>query len=62
MDAKRTGRPINETHICRCCQIEFKTAKKKCTHESNMRNRKAKTETTSSIGGGEKLGKRMKDF
>jgi hypothetical protein len=62
MEAKRKGRPINGTHVCKCCQIEFQTAKEKCTHESNMRNRKAKTETTSSIGGGEKLGKRMKDF
>lgn len=37
METKRKGRPTNGTHVCKCCQIEFQTAKEKCTHESNKR-------------------------
>jgi hypothetical protein len=60
MRTNKKGRPTNETNICTCCQIDFKSSKRKCTHESNMRNRKVKTEITSSIG--EKLNQRMEDF
>jgi hypothetical protein len=61
METKRKGRPTNAKNVCKCCQKEFKTSKEKCTHESNIRNRKAKTEVASSIGG-EKLKTRLEDF
>lgn len=61
MESKRKGRPINETNICKCCQRQFQTAKEKCTHEANTRNKKAKTEITPSIAG-EKLMERLEDF
>jgi hypothetical protein len=46
----KKGRPYNLNNICRCCNKEFETAKKKCTHEFKMKIKKSKTEVGSITG------------